>query len=411
MNTTTAPAAASTSPLALLIGCACMIALLSFGIRATFGLFTLPISEAQGWSRDIYALAFAVQNLLWGLGQPFAGALTARFGPARVFAAGAVLYALGLCLMPYSNSPWMIVATAGVMAGLGMAGASYITVLGVLGPRVPEDRRSWALGLCAAAGSLGQFVWAPLGQSIIDAFGWQTALQVLALCSASILLLGLPFGTRPGGGPQLVEPMRRSIARALRDRSYLLLMAGFSVCGFQLAFITVHLPPYLKDVGVTTEVAAWAVGLVGLFNIAGAYLSGVLAARWSPRLILAAIYAVRGVAIVLFVVLPVSTTTVLIFGAVMGLMWLSTVAPTSGLVARRFGIHSMPVLFGLVFFGHQLGSFVGVWLAGLLYTSTGSYVVVWWLSAMLGFASALIHLPIRESALPQATIDSRAARA
>ncbi|HEY8369648.1 MAG TPA: MFS transporter [Thermodesulfobacteriota bacterium] len=385
--------------LVLAIVCGCLASLITFGLRSSFGLFTAPLSADHGWTRDVFALAMAIQNLLWGVGQPIAGALADRFGVARVLAGGGALYALGVALTPYSTTPLALHATAGVLVGLGMGGASTMIVLAAFGRLAPPEYRSWALGIGTAAGSLGQFLVVPLAQAFISAYGWHTALLLLAGLVGLVPLLapGLRKDAPAAAAPAAA---RTSLHEALRGAfghaSYLLLVAGFFVCGFQLAFVTVHLPPYLTDAGASPSLAAWAIGTVGLFNVAGSYASGVLGGRYSKRLLLSAIYFGRAVTTALFLLVPITPASVLLFAATMGLLWLSTVPLTSGLVAVMFGTRYMATLFGLVFFSHQVGSFVGVWLGGTLFERTGSYEVVWWLSVALSLAAALVHLPIAE---------------
>lgn len=386
--------------IALVAGCA--LALLSFGLRGTFGLFMAPLSVARGWDREVFALAVAIQNMAWGIGQPLAGVFADRWGAARVVVVGGVLYALGLAAAPFADTPLMLHLTVGVLTGLGMGGASYITVLAALGRMAPEAQRSWALGLGTAAGSLGQFLVVPLGQAFIGTYGWADAFLLLAALGALMPLLAFGLrGDRPvprpvAGAPQPGETVARVVADAFRLPSYRLLVAGFFVCGFQLAFITVHMPPWLADLGLDPSVAALGIALVGLFNVAGGYAAGVLGARHSRRLLLSGIYLGRAVAVALFVTLPVTPLTVALFGAAMGLLWLSTVPLTSGLVAMFFGTRHLATLFGIIFFGHQVGSFLGVWLGAAILSATGSYDMAWWLSVVLGIFAALVHLPIRE---------------
>ncbi|MCC5857824.1 MAG: MFS transporter [Ectothiorhodospiraceae bacterium] len=385
----------------VLVACACGISLITFGVRSIFGLFTDPVAETHGWSRETFAVALAIQNLLWGLSQPFAGALVDRFGPIRVLATGAAVYALGVGLMAVSASPMGLHLTAGVLVGLGMGGASFVTVIGALGQLVPESARTWALGMATAAGSLGQFLFAPLGQAFILGYGWQHTALLLAGCVGLtvLLALGIRGNLQRTDGPGDNSPalsLGQVLTIALRHRSYVFLLLGFSVCGFQLAFITIHLPPYLNDLAVSPSVAGWAIGLIGLANVVGAYAAGGLGATLSNRGLLAGIYFARAAAIALFLVVPISAVTVLLFSVVMGLLWLSTVPLTSALVALMFGTRSMGMLFGLVFFSHQVGSFFGVWLGGALFEITASYDIVWWLTVALGVAAGIAHLPIRE---------------
>ncbi len=395
----TGPAAARRS-LLILVACGCGIALITFGMRSIFGLFTDPVVDTHGWSREVFALAIAIQNLVWGLTQPFAGALVDRYGPIRVLVTGGIIFTAGVALMTVSTSPLELHLTAGVLVGLGMGGASFVTVIGALGRLVPEERRPWALGMATAAGSLGQFLFAPLGQAFIIGYGWQHAALLLAGLVALVVLLA--FGIR--GRPQQAamadsEPdisLLQTLGRAMRHPSYVYLLLGFSVCGFQLAFITIHLPPYLNDLQVSPAVVGWAIGAIGLANVAGAYVAGSVGSLVGNRNLLSVLYFSRAVAIALFLVVPVSSWSVLLFATVIGLLWLSTVPPTSALVALMFGTRFMGMLFGLVFLSHQIGSFLGVWLGGLLFEMTASYDVVWWLTVAVGVASALVHLPIRE---------------
>jgi MFS family permease len=389
---------------AVVVVCGCVIAVLTFGIRSSFGLFTAPISEAHGWGREVFALAVAIQNLVWGAGQPFAGALADRFGSARVLAAGGILYALGVALMAVADTPLSMNLTAGVLIGLGLAGGSFTIVIAALVRRVPLERRSWVMGIATSAGSLGQFLIAPLGQAFILAYGWQNALLLLALGAGTVPVLAVAMKSSPGASSSAGEVdlgLTQTLARAFGHRSYLLLIAGFFVCGFHVAFITVHLPPYLTDQGIGPQLAAWSIAIIGLGNVVGSYVSGVLGGRHSKRWLLAAIYLARSAVIALFVLLPMTSVGVVLFAAAMGLLWLSTVPPTTGLVAVMFGTRYMATLFGFVFFSHQVGSFLGVWLGGLSYGLYGSYDVVWWIAVALGLFAALVHLPIVERPAPR----------
>jgi len=397
------PAIGPARPFTLVLVCGCLIALLTFGLRSAFGAFTDPVSTSLGVGRDSFALALALQNLLWGVAQPIGGALADRHGPARVMAVGGVLYAAGLALMAGATDGTGLLLTAGVLVGIGMGGASYVTVIGALGRIAPPGRRSWALGVASAAGSLGQFLVVPAGQAFIGAHGWQTAILLLAALAALVPILAGAFaGTATAAALPEGEETRQpagllpAIRDALAHPSYGLLVAGFFVCGFQLAFVTIHLPPYLTDKGLSPAVAAWSIAMVGLFNVVGAYGAGVLGGRCSKKYLLSLIYLARALVTAGFLLLPANPGTALLFGALMGLLWLSTVPLTSGLVATLFGTRYMATLFGLVFLGHQVGSFLGVWLGGHLYARTGSYDVTWWLSVLLSLGAALIHLPIRE---------------
>jgi MFS family permease len=385
---------------AFVVGCGCLIALLSFGPRSALGQFLTPLSLSGNWGRDVFSLAVAIQNLLWGVGQPFAGAVADRFGAIRVLCMGAILYALGLVLMAHSTTPAMLQLSAGVLIGFGLSGCSFNLVIGALGKLVPENWRSFAFGAGTAAGSFGQFLFSPLARALIDWLDWQTALVIFAAMMLLILPLSLALATPSADSSPLAGAPRQSLHQALSEafghRSYVLLVLGFFTCGFQLAFITVHLPTYLLDRGLSADVGAWTVGVIGLFNIVGSLSSGWLGDRMPKRFILSFIYFGRALAVVAFITLPASPTAAIVFGAVTGLLWLSTVPPTSGLVALMFGTRWLAMLFGFAFFSHQVGGFLGVWLGGLLFEQTGSYTVVWWLSVFFGVASALINLPIVE---------------
>jgi predicted MFS family arabinose efflux permease len=388
----------------VIVLCGCLIAMVTFGVRSSFGLFTEPLSVANGWEREVFALAIALQNVLWGLGQPFAGGLADRLGPARVLAGGALLYTAGTALMAVSTSPAALQLTAGLLVGLGLSGASFTIVITGFTRLVPEDRRAWAIGLATAAGSLGQFLFAPLGQAFLSTYGWATALMLLAGFVALVPVLAIALrggGSRHAGDDNV--PIGAALQQAFRHPSYGLLAAGFFVCGFHVAFITTHLPPYLSDLGLSPTLAAWSIGLVGLFNIIGSYSAGILGTRHSPRRLLSGIYLGRALAITLFVITPISTVTVLLFAAAMGLLWLSTVPLTSSLVALFFGTRHMGTLFGFVFLSHQIGAFIGVWLGGAIYTRTGSYEPMWWFSVALGILAAALHVPIVERRLPLLT--------
>jgi len=390
--------------LAVMVTAACLIGLITNGMRTTFGLFTEPLSVGRGWSREVFALAIAIQNLVWGIGQPFAGALADRFGSARVLAVGALLYALGIVLMSFSTTPLALNLTAGVLIGLGLCGASFNIVLAVIGRRVPEERRSWAFGMIMAAGSLGQFLFAPLGQAFISAYGWSNALLALSTTVTLVIVLTLPLrGHAPAGRARSATdmPVHEALSLALRHRSYLLLTTGFFVCGFHVGFVTTHLPAHLADIGVGAGLAALSLGLIGLFNVAGSYSAGVLGGRHAKRYLLSIIYTGRAIAIASFVLLPPTPVVVVGFAAAMGLLWLSTVPLTTGIVAVMFGTRFLATLYGVVFFSHQVGAFLGVWLGGLVQTRAGTYEPVWWLCVALGIFAALIHLPIRETAAPR----------
>ena len=383
----------------MVVLCACVISLLSFGPRSAVGQFLTPMSIEHGWGRDVFSVALAVQNLLWGVGQPFAGAIADRFGTIRVLWFGAIVYALGLFWMAQADTPNALTLSAGVLIGFGLSGCSFTLVIGALGKLVPESWRGFSFGAGTAAGSFGQFLFSPLARFLIDQFGWQTALVVFAAALLLILPLSLMLAsprTEAKGAAAAPQSVTQALAEAFGHRSYVLLVLGFFTCGFQLAFITVHLPSYLIDRGLSAQIGAWTVGVIGLFNIFGSIFSGWLGNRIPKRFILSVIYFSRALAVIAFILLPASPATAITFGAVTGLLWLSTVPPTSGLVALMFGTRWLSMLFGFAFFSHQVGGFLGVWLGGFVFERTGSYDAVWWLSVLFGVLSALINLPIVE---------------
>ena len=380
----------------------CAIALIGFGPRASSGLFQLPVIQTYGWGRDTFSLAIAIQNLLWGVGSPFAGAMADRYGVTRVLWGGAVLYAAGVALMAYADTPGMLYLSAGVLIGFGLSAASFNLILGAFGKLLPESWRPLAFGAGTAAGSFGQFFYPPIGNILIENFGWQNALLVFAASVLLIMPLAVFLGTRPqaaastGPDPVPGQSIRQALGEAFKHPSFIFLTLGFFTCGFQLAFVTVHLPAYLKDAGLPAWVGGWTLAAIGLANAVGSLSAGWLSGRMPKRWLLAWIYFARGVVIAVFILLPVTPATCILFGVTMGLLWLSTVPPTSGLVMLMFGTRYMAMLYGFVFLSHQIGGFLGVWLAGVLYEARGSYDVVWWGSVVLSFASALINLPITE---------------
>lgn len=385
----------------LVIVAGCVIGLVTFGVRSSFGLFTDPLTSLRGWDREAFAFAIAIQNLVWGLGQPVAGAVADRFGAGRVLAAGGALYAAGTALMAASTSEAALALSAGVLVGLGLSGGSFMVVLAAFTRLVPEDRRSWSLGLGTAAGSMGQFLFAPLGQAFISGYGTLTALVLLGGCVALVPILA---GALTGKGDVSAEPevgVREAIRGAVTHPSYLLLTAGFFVCGFHIAFVTTHLPPYLTDLGLSGGLAASAIALIGLFNVIGAYTAGVLGGHQSRKYLLSGIYFTRALAFALFLVVPTTPAVVVVFAIMIGLLWLSTVPLTSGLVALMFGTRNVGMLFGFVFLSHQIGAFIGVWLGGAVYDATGGYELMWWLCVALGLFAALVHLPIAERRAPR----------
>jgi len=381
-----------------------LIGLISFGPRSTFGFFLTPMTAANGWGRDTFALALAIEMLLWGAGQPFAGALADRFGAPFVLAGGALLYVIGIVWMAYAQSPLELHLSAGVLIGFGLAACSFTLIIGAFAKLLPPEWRSIGFGFGTAAGSFGQFLFSPLAVGLIDGVGWQNAL----LAFAAILLPLLPLSfvlaapPKPAGAPAIQgQGVKDALAEALGHRSYVLLILGYFTCGFQLFFITVHLPAYLVDRGLPASIGGWTIAVIGLFNIFGSIGSGYIANMMPKRFLLSAIYFSRSLAIMVFILLPPSPAVTLVFGAVIGVLWLSTIPPTSALVAIMFGNRWLTMLLGLAFFVHQLGGFLGVWLGGVLFERTGSYDVVWWGAIFFGIASAIINLPIVEKPVPR----------
>ena len=379
--------------------CGAAIVTLSMGIRHGFGLWLQPITMDRGWTRETFAFALAVQNLAWGLAGPVAGALADRFGAFRVIVVGSVLYAAGLVLMALSTSGLAFTGSAGIMLGLAQSGTTYAVVYGVIGRNVDASRRSWAMGVTAAAGSFGQFLMVPVENWLITAWDWRTALFMLGCLALLMAPLALGLKEPRAAAPAPGTP-QQSIGAALKEAfaypSFRLLMAGYFVCGFQVVFIGVHMPSYLKDKGLTPDVATTALALIGLFNVFGTYAAGVIGQRWPKRYLLSAIYLLRSVAIVTFLAVPLTPWSVYVFASVMGVLWLSTVPPTNAVVAQIFGVKYLSMLGGFVFLSHQIGSFLGVWLGGKLYDLSGSYDIVWWIAVALGVFAALVNLPVRE---------------
>jgi MFS family permease len=394
------------TPLVIIV-CGCAIALLSFGPRSGLGFFVQPMSREFGWGRDIFGLALAVQNLLWGLGQPIAGAIADRFGVTRVMWVGAALYAAGLFLMSHGTTPLSLDIGAGVLIGFGLSGCSFNLVLSAFSKLLPPERRGIALGAGTAAGSFGQFLFAPFGVAMIDHFGWQAALSVFAAMMLLIMPLSLALSTPPVAA-RTEEPVadqqsfKTALAEAFGHRSYVLLVLGFFTCGFQLAFITVHLPAFLSDRGITTSIGGWVLAAIGLFNIIGSLGVGWLQNVFPKRYILSVIYFTRALATVAFISFPITPFSAIAFGAISGLTWLSTVPPTSALIALMFGTRWFSTLYGFSFVSHQVGGFLGVWLGGIVFEKFGSYTPIWWLSVLFGVLSALINLPIVEAPVRRA---------
>ena len=384
-----------------LLLCGGAIVTLSMGIRHGFGMWLQPVIQSHGWGREDFALAIAIQNLAWGLSGIFVGMAADRFGAVRVVLVGALTYTLGLLGMAYSPTPLTFILSTGVLIGIAQAGTTYAVIYGVIGRNVPAERRAWAMGITAAAGSFGQFLMVPTESFLIGQLGWQQALVVLGV--AALLMLPLTVGLREpglrGGALPRHQSVRQAFVEACRYPSFQWLMAGYFVCGFQVVFIGVHLPAYLKDKGLEPQVAGYALALVGLFNVFGTYAAGVLGQKLAKRKILTTIYLSRSVAITLFLIAPLSPTTVYLFAGAIGFLWLSTVPVTNATVAQIFGVSHLSMLSGFVFFGHQVGSFLGAWLGGYLFDKTGSYDVVWYIAIALGVLAALANLPIRETAI------------
>jgi predicted MFS family arabinose efflux permease len=379
----------------IVMGAACMLLFLSFGTRATFGLFLPPVSADLGWGREVFALAIAIQSIVVGAVQPFVSAYADRYGTGRTVVIGGLTYAAGLWVMAHASSPADAYLGLGVLVGLGLSGTSFAIVFAAVGRVTPERHRSFALGATGSIGSLGTFVMVPLGQGFIDAYGWSTVLLILSgTILVSLALAGVLRG-RPAE-----QASQQSLGEALREardhNGYRLLVCGFFVCGFHVAYVATHFPAYVTDKGLAPEYGAWALSLVGLFNIIGSFAAGFLGGKFSKRRILSYLYASRAVLFTAFVLLPTTEATVLIFGATMGLLWLSTVPVTSALVAQIFGARYMGTLFAIVFFSHQMGSFLGAWLGGYVFDLTGSYDMVWWIAVALGVMSAALHWPIDE---------------
>jgi predicted MFS family arabinose efflux permease len=387
--------------------CGALIVSIAMGIRHGFGLWMQPMTQSMGWGREDFAMAIAVQNISWGLIGVFSGMLADRYGAFRVIIIGALAYALGLFGMAHAASPSALVLFAGVLVGAAQAGTTFAVVFGVIGRNIAPERRSWAMGVVSAAGSFGQFLMVPTESMLITEWGWQQALVILAV--GVLIILPLSLGLREYGFATGQVPLRhQSIWQALREafgyRSFQLLMAGYFVCGFQVVFIGVHLPSFLKDQGMSPQLASTALALIGLFNIFGTYAAGSLGQVIAKHKILSGIYLARGIIIAIFISLPITPVSVYIFAATMGLLWLSTVPVTNALIAQIFGVSHLSMLSGFVFLSHQVGSFLGVWLGGLIYDSTGSYDQVWYLTIALSIFATLINLPVREAAIARAPV-------
>ena len=380
-----------------------MIGLLGFGSRSTFGFFLAPMTNANGWGRDVFSLALAIQMLLWGATQPFAGALADRFGAVWVLAGGALVYAAGTVWMAYAQTPLELHLSAGILIGLGLGGCSFTLVLGAFGKLLPESWRTIAFGAGTAAGSFGQFLFSPIAVVLIREVGWQDTLLtfggLVLLIVPLAMMIAAPRKAKGTSAPiraVSAQTVSQALTEALGHKSYVLLVLGYFTCGFQLFFIAVHLPAYLVDRGLPAETGGWAIGMIGLANIVGSVAAGYIANFMPRRYLLSLIYFGRSITILAYLVLPPSTASTMVFSAIIGLLWLSTIPPTSALVSIMFGQRWLTMLLGVAFFSHQVGGFLGVWLGGVLYESTGSYDVIWWGTIALGVASAIINLPIVE---------------
>lgn len=396
---TTEPLVSHKIPI-IAIACACIIALLAFGPRSAMGFFQLPILQDNGWDRSTFGMAMALQNLFWGVGQPLFGIIADKFGTWRVLAFGAVLYALGLVVMAFAPSPVWLHIGGGILIGLGVAACSFGVVLASIARLVSPEKRSFAFGIGTASGSAGMFVFAPISQGLIDNLGWSDSLIAIGILMLIIPVLAIPLrgnsSTSRIAAVEFEQTAKQALHEAFASKGYLLLTAGFFVCGFQVAFITAHFPAFISDLGIAAKWAVVAISLIGFFNIIGSLASGVIGQRYSKPIFLALIYIARSIAFTAFMLIPQTPTTVVLFSIVIGILWLSTVAPTNALVAVMFGTRYLGMLGGIVFFSHQLGSFLGVWMGGVLYESTGSYDIVWWLGVALGIFAAVVHWPIRE---------------
>ena len=406
------------SPLTVL-WCGAFIMTISLGIRHSFGLFLQPMSLSNEWGREVFAFSIAMQNLVWGVAQPFVGRMADRLGSAITMILGGALYTLGLFLMAMAESPGMLTLSAGVLIGLGLSGTTFPVVFGAVSRAMPPEKRSMAMGISMALGSLGQFAFLPGGLFLINQVGWSSALTILACFAVIFLVLAWQL-IEPKATPLKTDDapcsaecpntaashqeapadkelgMWASLGQAIRHRAFLMLSVGYFVCGFQILFISVHLPSYLQDSGIPASAGSTALALIGLFNILGSYLAGLWGGKFRKPMLLTGIYGLRGVLIVAFILTPLSTWSVYLFAAGMGVLWLSTVPLTTGTVSAMFGVKNLSMLGGLVFMFHQIGAFVGGWLGGLLFDATGSYTMVWWICVALSAIAAAVNWPIQE---------------
>jgi MFS family permease len=389
------------TPLIVLIA-GCLISMTGFGIRSSFGLFLEPMTVANDWSRETFGLAMALQNLLWGIGLPLAGALADKQGAVKVIIAGAIMYALGVWGMAESDSGTMLQLTGGVLTGLGIAFSAFTISMAAMVRVVGPEKRSFILGLGTAAGSFGQVLFSPISQGFISNYGWHSALLILASISLILIPMAmcLPSAIRNApGDAQDDQTLKDAVYEAIQHRGFVLLTTGFFVCGFHVAFITVHFPAYIQDLGLDPAIGAYSIAIIGLMNIFGSFGAGFAGQKWSKKIGLSIIYFARAIVILGLILAPKTPTTMLVFSAAMGILWLSTVPLTTGIVAQVFGIKYMATLFGMVFFSHQIGSFMGVWLGGRIYDQTGSYDGIWWAGIVVGVLAGIVHIPINENPL------------
>lgn len=387
----------------IVLAAGAVVVLFTFGLRASFALFLKPMSLDLGWGREVFALAMASQNLIWGAVQPFASGIAEKWGAGRVIFVGGLLYGLGIVSMANSTDPMMLNLSAGLVIGMAQAGCGLGVVLGAVARVLPPERRTWGLGIVTAAGAAGQFTIVPIGQGLLSiGIEWLPALLILATGSIVMMMCSVPLAGKPdirGAAATVVanDPgLSGALKQASQHRGYWLLTLGFFVCGFHVAFIGVHLPAYLTDLGMAEEWGAWSLALIGLFNVIGSIVAGSLGDKYRKKSLLSGLYFLRALVMLGFVLIPISPLTVVVFSALMGLLWLSTVPLTSGLVMQMFGPRYMGTLFGIVFFNHQIGSFLGVWLGGYFFDTTGSYLPIWWAGVVVGVLAALVHWPISE---------------
>lgn len=385
--------------LAIIVFAGAVIAGLSFGVRISFGIFLLPISADLGWGREVFALSIAFQHLIWGAAQPFAGIIADRYGSGRMLVIGCLMYAAGTAFMSWASSPLMAHITAGMLVGFGTAGCGLWIAFAAVGRVVAPERRTLALGIVSVGASVGQFIMVPIGQAFLNAYGWQTAFLLLGLCVLAMLPMAWPLRGRPVTADIGQQSFSEAMAEAAQHRGFMLLNAGFFICGFQVVFIATHLPASLVDRGLSAEVGAWALGTIGLVNIIGSLMAGILGDRMSKKGLLCLLYLGRAIAVIAFVMFPATPLNAIIFAITIGLLWLSVVPVTSALIAQIFGVQYMATLFGIVFFSHQVGAFLGAWLGGSLYELTGSYTLIWWINITLGIFAAIVHYPIDERPL------------